>query len=892
MDNVTVYLQTDKPIHDVNMTIQNHTVVPYINNNTLIANLTISENDTNGNMTFNIILTDVQTATQITELNLTSSNVFIDTMPPIITSYASTCLNTPSLNPDSDASVSDNDPAYNGTIFASVYTDSTTYRTIDRGSSSSLFGGTYSVLYSKTYHIDYTATPDIAGNVPETVTKYFYYQYGARCVMTTELLTSEYIPPDNFQIVNSGSSNLLFLTSNNSDPTYAKTGDTLNLNFTVNQMIANGTAWILNSNLTNMITIIDENFSTSIIIPSTEREEYANFMAMVMNHYNETLTISPNNLSFGVFVDTKNPEISLVGNSTYTVLTNSNSVIPGAIATDGDPNYTGGYNTITNGTLNTSIPNSTILYTYTANSDGAGNIGNSVTRTVTVVSEPITPTLLKITSSSSNNFARSDQNITVTLEMEGFDLTNATGTLLGREFTTNIVANSTIFAVTVLPDDINGNTMFSITVTNSNGYIITVTNEDITDGSSVTVDTVSPTIELNGQSEIMINTNATFTDLNAIAYDLSYGNQTISTTDTVNTTVPGMYTLRYKALDDIAGNIGPVITRIVTVISASTCTDDLSSYNIILGTNYADVLDGTLDNDLIYGLDGDDVINGLGGNDCIYGDEGHDIIDGGGGNDTIVGGIGHDVLDGKYGHDIIHGGFGNDTITGGFGLDTLYGDVGHDIIYGGGENDIINGGFGFDMIYGDGGDDIIDGGGGNDTIVGGNGHDVLDGKDGHDIIHGGFGNDTITGGFGLDTLYGDVGHDIIYGGGENDIINGGFGFDMIYGDGGDDIIDGGGGNDTIVGGNGHDVLDGKDGHDIIHGGFGNDTITGGFGLDTLYGDGGYDIINGGGANDTITGGTGDDNIDGGLHSDIINGDAGNDTCVATPEDIVDCEIKT
>ena len=150
MDNVTVYLQTDKPIHDVNMTIQNHTVVPYINNNTLIANLTISENDTNGNMTFNIILTDVQTATQITELNLTSSNVFIDTMPPIITSYASTCLNTPSLNPDSDASVSDNDPAYNGTIFASVYTDSTTYRTIDRGSSSSLFGGTYSVLYSKT----------------------------------------------------------------------------------------------------------------------------------------------------------------------------------------------------------------------------------------------------------------------------------------------------------------------------------------------------------------------------------------------------------------------------------------------------------------------------------------------------------------------------------------------------------------------------------------------------------------------------------------------------------------------------------------------------------------------------------------------------------------------
>ena len=552
----------------------------------------------------------------------------------------------------------------------------------------------------------------MAGNIPETLTKYFHYQYRARCVQTLEPVT-----PDNFQIVKSGSSNLLFLTSNNSDPTYAKTGDTLSLNFTVNQMIANGTAWILNSNLTRTITIIEENFSTSIIIPSTEREAYANFTAMVMNHYNDTLTVSQNNLSFGVFVDTKNPEISLVGNSTYTVLTHSNSVIPGAIATDGDPNYTGGYSTTTNGTLNTSIPNSTILYTYTADSDGAGNMGNSVTRTVTIVSEPITSTLLKITSSSSNNFARSDQNITVTLEMDGFDLTNATGTLLGREFTTNIVANSAIFTVTVLPDDVNGNAMFSITVTNSNGYIIIITNEDITDGSSITVDTVSPTIELNGQSEIIINTNATFTDLNAIAYDLSYGNRTISTTDTVNTTVPGMYTLSYNALDDIAGNIGPIITRIVTVIPASTCTADLSSYNVILGTNYADVLDGTLDNDLIYGLDGDDVINGLGGNDCIYGDGGHDIIDGGGGNDTIVGGNGHDVIDGKDGHDIIHGGFGNDTITGGFGLDMLYGDGGHDIIYGGGANDTITGGNGDDNIDGGLHSDIINGDAGNDTCV-------------------------------------------------------------------------------------------------------------------------------------------------------------------------------
>ena len=44
---------------------------------------------------------------------------------------------------------------------------------------------------------------------------------------------------------------------------------------------------------------------------------------------------------------------------------------------------------------------------------------------------------------------------------------------------------------------------FSITATNSTGNRILVTNDDIADGSFVTIDTVSPTITLNGENNIV-----------------------------------------------------------------------------------------------------------------------------------------------------------------------------------------------------------------------------------------------------------------------------------------------------------------------------------------------------------------------------------------------------
>ena len=109
----------------------------------------------------------------------------------------------------------------------------------------------------------------------------------------------------------------------------------------------------------------------------------------------------------------------------YTITTNGtlSTALDGSVilftytaADDGDPNYAGNYTITTNGTLSTALDGSVILFTYTAADDGAGNTGHSITRTVTVGQPNIIHfTSLNIASSSSDNFARATQSITVSL---------------------------------------------------------------------------------------------------------------------------------------------------------------------------------------------------------------------------------------------------------------------------------------------------------------------------------------------------------------------------------------------------------------------------------------------------------------------------------------------
>ena len=84
------------------------------------------------------------------------------------------------------------------------------------------------------------------------------------------------------------------------------------------------------------------------------------------------------------------------------------------------------------------------------------------------------------------------------------------------------------------------------------------------------------------------------------------------------------------------------------------------------GTRRDDELIGTIFADEIDGGKGDDFIYANAGNDILFGGNGHDVLDGGRGNDRLDGGKGHDTLTTGLGADIIlinRSGGGGDIVT-------------------------------------------------------------------------------------------------------------------------------------------------------------------------------------------------------------------------------------
>ena len=175
---------------------------------------------------------------------------------------------------------------------------------------------------------------------------------------------------------------------------------------------------------------------------------------------------------------------------------------------------------------------------------------------------------MTIASSSGNNFANAGKTITVTLETDGTDLGDFTGTLLGRSFTNTTSGGNATFTTTVLPGDTNGNATFSITATNSSGNAIEITNATITDGSFVTIDTVKPVITLNGTSPDTVLQGNNYVDLGATVSDPNnplYTQTVTASTTNLDTSSLGEQTITYSAPADAAGNVPDSINRTVTV---------------------------------------------------------------------------------------------------------------------------------------------------------------------------------------------------------------------------------------------------------------------------------------------------------------------------------------
>ena len=111
--------------------------------------------------------------------------------------------------------------------------------------------------------------------------------------------------------------------------------------------------------------------------------------------------------------------------------------------------------------------------------------------------------------------------------------------------------------------------------------------------------------------------------------------------------------------------------------------DRLFGIQDVLGSRFADVLDGNARDNALDGWQGDDMLRGRAGSDALSG---------GGGNDVLLGDRGQDSLDGKG---------GADRLEGGPGRDTLRGDAGRDILIGGSERDLLDGGIARDRCIDD-----------------------------------------------------------------------------------------------------------------------------------------------------------------------------------------------
>ena len=217
-------------------------------------------------------------------------------------------------------------------------------------------------------------------------------------------------------------------------------------------------------------------------------------------------------------------------------------------------------------------------------------------------------------------------------------------------------------------------------------------------------------------------------------------------------------------------------------------TDSLAGLEVILGSEFNDVLQGDANANFLFGAGGDDTINGGDGYDYAgYWFAAAAVrVDLGAGTATGDGSDSLAAVEGMFG-------------TVGFG-DTLIGDAGPNYIDGDAGNDDLQGGGGDDLFLGGPGDDRIDGGDGGYDLVDFFADAIIDA----DLARGtssGEGADVLVA---IESLRGIGGNDILAGDERTNYLFGWTGDDTLVGRGGDDFLDGGDGNDVADGGDGSD----------------------------------------------------------------------------------------
>ncbi|TGE84642.1 hypothetical protein C7Y70_03590 [Pseudoalteromonas sp. KS88] len=299
--------------------------------------------------------------------------------------------------------------------------------------------------------------------------------------------------------------------------------------------------------------------------------------------------------------------------------------------------------------------------------------------------------------------------------------------------------------------------------------------------------------------------------------------------------------------------------------------DTVENFEILIASDYADIIQGSSKSDTIYGMSGNDYINGGAGLDSLYGGTGDDVI-----------------KTGKGWGDFVDAGEGNDTIN-------FFGETTEQGVYArmdkGWATDYQNK---FDYTWKEINSKIELGEVAADKFVnvenftGTNFRDVIQGSSGDNIIKGAGGSDYIHGGLGSDTAsyFGST----VDGHGVNVRLDQGFSVSMADKNSlswkellqavksdkieADNLVSienaiGSKYNDAIQGDKFDNRLEGAQGNDFLNGGDGNDVLVGGSGIDRLVGGRGNDTFYAEEIDRPINGGQGFDMI---AQMDDVNGD--------------------
>ena len=364
-DTITLTLETNGTIGSATTTIASSADQFTITGSRLVATYDVESTvaDTNSlAFTINAKNEDNLTTLQLSETNLPGSGVTIDNTAPsiVLVGNNETTIATNSSYTDPGATASDS--SYASDIPVTGTTD-------------------LDIARAGNYTFTYTAPVDEAGNTGPTITR---------------VVTVADIPPitlTSIVVDNEASTNDL----------YATTGNILAWAVTTNDTVDSSTATLLGLPPSSSFESGNQLY-VKVTVPADPVESYAEFTITVTNDDGVTLTVTEDDLESGIFIDTISPTIELVGPADYYIVNGTNSsLIPGAIASDGDPNYVANFTLTTNATVNTSVNGSIYNLTYTANSDTVGNLGSNISRIVTVIdAPPINIESLSITSTGGN----------------------------------------------------------------------------------------------------------------------------------------------------------------------------------------------------------------------------------------------------------------------------------------------------------------------------------------------------------------------------------------------------------------------------------------------------------------------------------------------------------